>query len=161
MDLRVLFIFLLYPTHIVGRFFPKVSLGVTPPRQRFSFSRTLLYHCEAFSQGVSADLQSALNEIQQQGMTGIVLDLRNDPGGLLDEAVGVASEFVKSGNVLLEKNAQGQIKLVPVKTKGLVTNLPVVVLIFFGNLIEYSLRLNPDWYQRRFWTASQDHCASR
>jgi carboxyl-terminal processing protease len=35
----------------------------------------------AFSQGVSNDLQKALAEIKAQGMTGIILDLRNDPGG--------------------------------------------------------------------------------
>jgi carboxyl-terminal processing protease len=86
----------------------------------------------AFSDGVSADLQKALQEIQQQGMTGIVLDLRNDPGGLLQEAVGVTSQFISSGNVLLEKDAQGKVTPVPVQPKGPVTRLSVVVLINQG-----------------------------
>ncbi len=86
----------------------------------------------AFSQGVSDDLQKALPQIQAQGMTGIILDLRNDPGGLLDEVVGVASQFLKSGNVLLEQDAQGKTTPVPVQSMSTVTDLPMVVLINGG-----------------------------
>jgi carboxyl-terminal processing protease len=86
----------------------------------------------AFSEGVTKDLQKALADIQQQGLTGIILDLRNDPGGLLDEAIGVASQFLKGGNVLLEKNAQGQITPVPVQPGGVAPDVPVVVLINAG-----------------------------
>jgi len=83
----------------------------------------------AFSKGVTADLQKALGEIRQQGLTGIILDLRSDPGGLLSEAVGTASQFLASGNVLLEKDAQGTITPVPVQDGGLAPDLPLVVLI--------------------------------
>jgi carboxyl-terminal processing protease len=86
----------------------------------------------AFSQGVSKDLQKALTEIKAQGMTGIILDLRSDPGGLLDEVINVASEFLKSGDVLLEKDAQGKITPVPVQPESVVTDLPMVVLINGG-----------------------------
>jgi carboxyl-terminal processing protease len=86
----------------------------------------------AFSQGVSNDLQKALTEIKAQGMTGIILDLRSDPGGLLDEVINVASEFLKSGNVLLEKDAQGKTTPVPVQPESVVTDLPMVVLINGG-----------------------------
>ena len=72
----------------------------------------------SFSQGVTDDLQKALKEIQAAGLTGVILDLRSDPGGLLDEAVGVVSQFLKDGNVLQEKNAQGEAKPVPVKGGG-------------------------------------------
>jgi carboxyl-terminal processing protease len=82
----------------------------------------------AFSQGVSQDLKQALTDIQGQGMTGIILDLRNNPGGLLDEAVGVASQFLEGGNVLLEKDAQGQVNPVAVQPGGLATDIPIVVL---------------------------------
>jgi carboxyl-terminal processing protease len=86
----------------------------------------------AFSQGVTDNLKVALSEIQQQGLTGAVLDLRNNPGGLLDEAIGVASQFLKTGNVLLVKNAQGETTPVPVKEGGLATDLSVAVLINQG-----------------------------
>jgi carboxyl-terminal processing protease len=86
----------------------------------------------AFSNGVTKDLQAALKQIQAQGATGIVLDLRNDPGGLLDEAIGVTSQFIGSGNVLLVKDAQGQEQAVPVKPGGLAVNIPLVVLVNQG-----------------------------
>jgi carboxyl-terminal processing protease len=86
----------------------------------------------AFSQGVADDLRQALNEIHQQGLTSIVLDLRNNPGGLLNEAVGVASQFLDSGNVLLEKDAQGTITAVPVEKGGLALDAHLVVLVDQG-----------------------------
>jgi carboxyl-terminal processing protease len=86
----------------------------------------------AFSQGVTDDLKQALTEILGQGLTGIVLDLRSNPGGLLDEAVGVASQFLGSGNVLLEKDARGEITPVPVQEEELAPDLPLVVLIDSG-----------------------------
>ncbi len=86
----------------------------------------------AFSQGVTQDLQKALQEITQQGGTGVVLDLRNDPGGLLSEAIGVASQFLSSGNVLLEKDAHGNTTPVPINNGGVATNIPMVVLINQG-----------------------------
>ena len=85
-----------------------------------------------FSQGVSNDLQKALAQIKQQGLTGIVLDLRNNPGGLLSESVSTASEFVAGGNVLLEKDAQGKTTSVPVESNRSATDLPMVVLINGG-----------------------------
>jgi len=81
---------------------------------------------------VTGDLQAALKQIQSQAATGIVLDLRNDPGGLLDEAVGVASQFLGDGNVLLVKNAQGQEQAIPVKSGGLAVNIPIAVLVNQG-----------------------------
>jgi carboxyl-terminal processing protease len=85
-----------------------------------------------FSQGVTRDLQAALQQIQAQGATSLILDLRNDPGGLLDEAVGVTSQFLGSGNVLLVKNAQGQEQSIPVQSGGLALNIPMVVLVNKG-----------------------------
>ena len=83
----------------------------------------------AFSHGVTEDLKKALGEIQQEGLTGIILDLRSNPGGLLSEAVGTASQFLESGNVLLEQDAQGKVTPVPVLEGGLAHDLPLVVLI--------------------------------
>jgi carboxyl-terminal processing protease len=86
----------------------------------------------AFSQGVTDDLEKALREIEQEGLSGIILDLRSNPGGLLNEAIGTASQFLEGGNVLLEKDAQGETTAVPVLKGGLAPNLPLVVLIDAG-----------------------------
>lgn len=85
-----------------------------------------------FSEGVTDSLEKALQQIKQKDFDGIVLDLRNNPGGLLDEAIGTASQFLKSGNVLLEKNAKGAINPVKVKSHGEALDIPLVVLINGG-----------------------------
>lgn len=86
----------------------------------------------AFSQGVTKDLRDALATIHKDNLQGIVLDLRNDPGGVLDQAIGVASQFLSSGNVLLTKNANGKITPDPVESGGLAPHIPMVVLINDG-----------------------------
>jgi carboxyl-terminal processing protease len=86
----------------------------------------------AFSNSVSDDLIKTLGEINNQKATGLVLDLRNNPGGLLDEAVAVTSQFLKNGYVLQEKNASGEVKKIAVKSGGLATDIPMEVLINQG-----------------------------
>jgi len=86
-----------------------------------------------FDAGVTRDLKKALTQIKNEGLTGIVLDLRNNPGGLLDEAVGVASQFLKEGNVLVAKDAKGQSEPVPVEKGGLATDVPLVALVNEGS----------------------------
>src|SRR5262249_53324406 len=54
------------------------------------------------------------------------------PGGLKEQAVLVASEFLKGGNVLLERDAEGQQTPVAVKPGGVARDLPLVVLIDEG-----------------------------
>ena len=86
----------------------------------------------SFSKGVAQDLKDTLAEIQGQGMTGLVLDLRSNPGGLLDEAVGVTSQFLGEGNVLLVKDIHGKTSPVPVQPGGVALDIPMVVLVDQG-----------------------------
>ncbi len=87
----------------------------------------------SFSNGISADLKKALTQIQDQKLTGVVLDLRNNPGGLLSEAVGVSSQFLSSGNVLETKDANGNIKATPIEKGGVAPTIPMVILIDQGS----------------------------
>ena len=85
-----------------------------------------------FNNGVSKDLRKILSAIQEEGITGIILDLRNNPGGLYEEAVASASQFLKDGNVLFEKDALGKTKPVAVRPGGIATSMPVIVMINGG-----------------------------
>ncbi len=87
----------------------------------------------AFSNNVSRDLVKAIQEAKAQGAKGILLDLRNNPGGLLQEAIGVTSQFLKDGAVLQTKDAQGKINSVPVQRGGTAIDMPMVVLINEGS----------------------------
>jgi carboxyl-terminal processing protease len=86
----------------------------------------------SFSQSTETDLRQALTQIQQQQLTGIILDLRDNPGGLLNESVLVTSQFVTDGNVVLVKDAAGKETPLPVKSGGVATTIPMVVLINGG-----------------------------
>jgi carboxyl-terminal processing protease len=86
----------------------------------------------SFASGASRQLDSALAAIKAQGTTGLILDLRNNPGGLLDEAVSVASRFLPNGNVLLLKESSGKVTPIPVQRGVTVTDLPTVVLVNQG-----------------------------
>jgi len=86
-----------------------------------------------FSQNVTDDLVQSIKDAKAQGAQGILLDLRNNPGGLLNEAIGVVSQFLSSGSVLETKDAQGKITSVPVKRGGVATDIPMVALINEGS----------------------------
>jgi len=53
-----------------------------------------------FNEKTGSDLSNKLQELEGQGMKGIILDLRNNPGGLLEESIKVASNFVLHGPVV-------------------------------------------------------------
>jgi carboxyl-terminal processing protease len=100
--------------------------------QRLPDSKVAHLRIASFGRGMAVDLHKALAEISNGGAKGIVLDLRNNPGGLLDEAIDATSQFLKNGNVLLIKNSQGTIKPIPVKPGGDALGIPLAVLINSG-----------------------------
>jgi carboxyl-terminal processing protease len=87
----------------------------------------------SYSQNVSKDLKNALEEAKSQGAKGILLDLRNNPGGLLNEATEVIGQFIKDGTALKVKDAQGTVRAIPAGRDGVATDIPMVVLINKGS----------------------------
>jgi carboxyl-terminal processing protease len=100
--------------------------------QRLPGTQLLQLRIAQFGAGLTGELERHLKSLQAEPAQGLILDLRDDPGGLLDEAVGVASQFLASGNVLLEKDAQGHVTTVPVRPDGMALTVPLVVLINHG-----------------------------
>jgi len=72
-------------------------------------------------------------EAQRSGIDGLVFDLRNNPGGYLDGAVFITSEFIKSGTVVTQTNSDGTKETLTVNRKGQLTTIPMVVLINKGS----------------------------
>lgn len=68
-----------------------------------------------------------------QGARGIVLDLRNNPGGYLQSAIYVASEFIKSGVIVQQENSDGTRETYSVTRIGNLLDVPLVVLLNKGS----------------------------
>ncbi len=85
-----------------------------------------------FGEGVSVDVQKAIEDLQSQGMKGLVLDLRFNPGGSLSEAIKVSSFFLKDGVVVSVKDKAGNEQVYNREGKYL-GDFPLVVLINGGS----------------------------
>jgi carboxyl-terminal processing protease len=80
------------------------------------------------------DFKKAAMDLQQKGARKIVLDMRNNPGGLLDVAVDIADEFLDSGAVIVEERKDGVVlETLKSRNGGLLHGLPTVVLINEGS----------------------------
>ena len=86
-----------------------------------------------FSVGSGHQVRSAVGEAVEAGATGIVLDLRGNPGGLVGEAINAASAFLDEGVVYVERARDGSTEPIRVEPGRVVdADVPVVVLTDFG-----------------------------
>jgi carboxyl-terminal processing protease len=81
-----------------------------------------------FSERTDAELTPVLAGLGQAAATGIIIDLRSNPGGLVDTVVDVASHFLDRGVVLYLVDNAGKETSYPVKHPAVTTKLPVVLL---------------------------------
>ncbi|WP_232066017.1 S41 family peptidase [Bacillus sp. KH172YL63] len=87
----------------------------------------------SFSQNTYKELTEALNEMNEKGMKKLVLDLRQNPGGLLDQAVKISNLFVPEGEVLFQvKDNNGKVEKY-VSESGQKVDVPAVVLVDEGS----------------------------
>lgn len=83
-----------------------------------------------FSDGVSGQLKDALTQAKKLGAKKIILDLRDNPGGYLQEAINTASEFMASNKtVLIEQDSSGGRKSDTVTGQVVDTTDPIVILV--------------------------------
>ncbi len=86
---------------------------------------------QVFSETSGDEVRGAIERLQEEGMTSLILDLRGNPGGLLEEGVGVADLFLTNGAPILETRgrASGQNQNFGAVNPEMVPGLPVVVLV--------------------------------
>jgi carboxyl-terminal processing protease len=84
-----------------------------------------------FQRSSNEELATAMKRLQEQGMRQLVLDLRGNPGGLLDQAVEVASKFLPRGQIVVsvKDRTQHSEPMVYKSTGSDPSSLPLVVLI--------------------------------
>jgi carboxyl-terminal processing protease len=82
-----------------------------------------------FSDTTDGQLGAALDSLTQQKSTGIILDIRDNPGGSVDAVVAIASRFIQSGVILYVVDNDGKQTAMEVNHTGTTTELPLVVLV--------------------------------
>jgi carboxyl-terminal processing protease len=89
---------------------------------------------EGFNYTTSEELDAAVSHLRSMGMTSMILDLRNNPGGILDQAVKVAEKFLPSGNTIVSQ--RGRFKLdnrVWKSDNNRAETMPLVLLVNEGS----------------------------
>jgi carboxyl-terminal processing protease len=74
-----------------------------------------------------------LRQLRANTLSGLILDLRGNPGGYLTTAIDVTSQFIEEGNVLIERDKGGAIQTFPVKGRPLAPDVPLVILVDGGS----------------------------
>lgn len=87
-----------------------------------------------FSAGAAKGLQDAIASVREKGATAIVLDLRDNPGGLVFEAVGVASQFLPEGTLIFQQERRdGSVEEFRAMPDGVALDGAMVVLVDGGS----------------------------
>lgn len=86
-----------------------------------------------FNRAAGPKMQEVLDELLAQNPTGLILDLRNNPGGYLDQSIDIADMFLPKGDVLYERNRQGLDETFTSENGDIAEKIPLVVLINGGS----------------------------
>ncbi len=87
-----------------------------------------------FQEATGRDLSKAIKQFRDQKVQGAILDLRNNPGGLLTAAVDVSEQFLPSGKlVVYTKSREGKKDEWLAKSKDQLEDLPVIILVNEGS----------------------------
>jgi carboxyl-terminal processing protease len=89
-----------------------------------------------FGDNTSDELEDALKKLRGQGMQALIIDLRENPGGLLDEAVGVCSKFLPRGQLVVTTEGRDPDESSTRRANGRgdeLKGMPIVVLVNLGS----------------------------
>lgn len=113
--------------------------GIEDAKKLFSNLNSVVYlRLSRFGDNTNDEWNKAISEILVRQKTngtikGLILDLRNNPGGYLDGSVFIASEFLEKGIVVSQVNSDGTKEEFPVNRKGKLLTIPLVVLVNKGS----------------------------
>jgi carboxyl-terminal processing protease len=85
-----------------------------------------------FTQGSGAELKEQVQKVLHQGARALILDLRDNPGGLLNEAVNVASIFIPDGTIVSTDGRAQPRQVYVAKGGAIAASIPMVVLVNRG-----------------------------
>jgi carboxyl-terminal processing protease len=86
-----------------------------------------------FSEATAADAIAALTSLRQRGaLDALILDLRNDPGGLVDQSIAVADQFLDAGTIVTIRGRHGTVETQVAHKGGVAVGVPVIALVDQG-----------------------------
>lgn len=86
-----------------------------------------------FGERTKDEWAQAVSEVISKNPDGLILDVRNNPGGYLEGAVFISSEFLEGGDVVIQQNSEGEKTAFKVNRAGKLTSIPMMVLINKGS----------------------------
>jgi carboxyl-terminal processing protease len=87
-----------------------------------------------FTETCRGDMLSAVGDLQKQGLKAMVIDLRGNPGGLLDQAVEIADDFLSSGVIVSVRGRQPEMTRTYTAHAGqALESLPIIVVVDEGS----------------------------
>ncbi len=88
-----------------------------------------------FTDNVSGELRTKFQELKKQGMKRLVLDLRGNGGGLMNEAINIVSLFVPKGSLVVSSkgNTEDSLREYRTTTEPVDTDIPIIVMIDSGS----------------------------
>jgi carboxyl-terminal processing protease len=92
-----------------------------------------LIRMSQFSANLDDNIIKTIEEAETAGAVHLILDVRNNPGGLLEQAIRVSSEFLTEGNVLIQEDSEGNRDNFPVRSGGVAPEIPITVLVNRGS----------------------------
>ena len=88
----------------------------------------------SFDKNVVSSLKKTLKKLKKEGKKGIIIDLRNNPGGLLNQAVGTLDLFIDKGVLVSQKGrVKRENEIYYAHSAGTYKNIPIVVLVNGGS----------------------------
>lgn len=107
-----------------------VRSTVEVPSVRFEMREDIAYiNITQFSERTDEELIPVLQSAIANEASGIILDLRSNPGGLLDVVIDIASHFISEGTVVRILSNQEELSTLPVEPGEIMVDLPIVVLV--------------------------------
>ncbi|WP_294403399.1 S41 family peptidase [uncultured Clostridium sp.] len=85
------------------------------------------------NENTTEDFKNEIEELKNQGMKGLIVDLRENPGGLLSEAVGVASQFIPKGKIITYTVDKYDNRNESLSVGGIAEGMPLVILVNEGS----------------------------
>ena len=104
-------------------------IKVTSVKLKMFSGRLAHLRITSFTAATDRELSDALKKVKDFKARGIILDVRNNPGGILDSVVKVTSQFIDGGLVLYEVDGRGSRRDWAARSGGLAREIPLVVLV--------------------------------